>query len=127
LIGRGATPVDPVALRLSAQAGVLGRAAMEGLAARFPRVADYDERQLARTREDLVFIVRFLAATMLAADNAIFSDFLRWLQNLLVPGGIPRQALTAGLDALRPEVEAVDARAAVLLDLGRQQLRDGRR
>ena len=73
-----------------------------------------------------MFIVRFLAATLLAADNAIFIDFLRWLQNLLVPGGIPRQALTAGLEALRPEVAAVDAGAALLLDLGRQQLRNGR-
>jgi diguanylate cyclase (GGDEF)-like protein len=127
LIGRSPTLVDPAGLRLSAQADVLGRAALDGLAARFPRLADYDERQLAHTREDLVFIVRFLAATMLAADNAIFTDFLRWLQNLLVPGGLPRQALTAGLEALRPGVEAVDAGAALLVDLGRQQLAHGRR
>ena len=76
-------------------------------------------------REDLVFIVRFLAATLLTADQAIFSDFLDWLQNLLVDRGVPPQALIAGLEALRPVVEAVDTGAALLLDLGRQELLDG--
>jgi diguanylate cyclase (GGDEF)-like protein len=126
-IGRDPTPVDPIALRLSAQADALGGAAFAGLAARFPPMADYDECRVARTREDLVFIVRFLAATLLAADQAIFGDFLGWLQDLLVQRGVPPQALVAGLAALRPVVEAVDAGAALLLDLGRQELLDGLR
>jgi hypothetical protein len=33
---------------------------------------------------------------------------------------VPPQALIAGLEALRPVVEAVDTGAALLLDLGRQ-------
>ena len=123
-LGWAPAPVDPVGLRLNAQADVLGRAALDGFAARFPRLENYDERQMARTRAELVFIVRFLAATMIAGDHAIFSDFLEWQQNLLAPGGIPRQALNAGLEALRPGVEAVDTRAALLLDLGRQELTD---
>ena len=90
-------------------------------------MADYDERRMARTREDLVSIVQFLAASLLAADQAIFGDFLYWLQNLLVQRGVPPQALIAGLEALRPVVEAVDAGAALLLDLGRQELLDGLR
>jgi len=90
-------------------------------------MADYDERQVARTREDLVFIVRFLAAALLAADHEIFGDFLDWLQNLLVPRGVPPRALIAGLEALRPVVEAVDTGAALVLDLGRQGLLDGLR
>jgi diguanylate cyclase (GGDEF)-like protein len=118
---------DPVALRLSAQADALGDAAFDGLAARFPLMADYDERQIARTREDLVFTVRFLAATLLAADHEIFGDFLYWLQNLLVQRDVPPQALIAGLEALRPVVEAVDTGAALVLDLGRQGLLDGLR
>ena len=111
----------------SAQADALGGAAFDGLAARFAPMADYDERRLARTREDLVFIVQFLAAALLAADQGIFSDFLNWLQNLLAYRGVPLQALIAGLEALRPEVEAVDAGAALLLDIGRQELLDGLR
>ena len=126
-VSREPTLVDPVALRLSAQADALGGAAFGGLAVRFAPMADYDERQMARTREDLVFIVQFLAATLLAADQAIFADFLYWLQHLLAQRGVPPQALIAGLTALRPGVEAVDAGAALLLDLGRQELLDGLR
>jgi len=119
--------VDPAALCLSAQADALAGAAFDGLTARFPRMADYDERQIARTGEDLVFIVRFLAAALLTADHTIFGDFLDWLQNLLVQRGVPPQALVAGLEALRPVIEAVDTGAALLLDLGRQGLLDGMR
>jgi hypothetical protein len=90
-------------------------------------MADYDERQIARAREDLVFIVRFLAAALLVADHEIFGDFLDWLRNLLVRRGVPPQALIAGLEALRPGIEVVDTGAALLLDLGRQGLLDGLR
>ena len=127
LVSREPTLVDPLALRLTARADALGGAALDGLAARFPPMADYDERRMARTREDLVFIVRFLAATLLAADQAIFGDFLRWLQCLLAQRGVPPQALIAGLEALRPVVKAVDTAAALVLDLGRQELLDGPR
>ena len=126
-VSRESTLVDPVALRLTAQAGALGGAALAGLAARFPPMADYDERRMARTREDLVFIVQFLAAALLAADQTIFCDFLGWLETLLVQRGVPPQALITGLEALRPVVEAADAGAALLLDLGRQELLDGLR
>ncbi len=85
--------------------------------------ASDDERQAARTRHDLVFLIRFLAAALLAADQAIFRDYVSWRQHLLVPGGIPPQALGAGLEALRPGVEAIDTRAAVLLDRERRELR----
>ncbi len=123
-VSREPTLVDPVALRLTAQADALGTAALDGLAARFPAMTGYDERRMARTREDLVFIVRFLAATLLAADQTVFGDFLGWLQNLLLQRGVPPQALIAGLEALRPVVEAVDTGAALLLDIGRQDLLD---
>jgi diguanylate cyclase (GGDEF)-like protein len=121
-VGRDPTQSDPVALRLAAQAEALGGAAFDSLAATFPPMAGYSERRMARTREDLVSIVQFLAAALLAADQAIFGDFLYWLQKLLVQRGVPPQALIAGLEALRPVVEAVDTGAALLLDLGRQEL-----
>jgi len=126
-VSRDPMLVDPVALRLTAQADALGGAAFDGLTARFPAMADYDESQIARIREDLVFVVRFLAATLLAADQEIFGDFLDWLQNLLVQRGVPPQALIAGLEALRPVIEAVDTGAGLLLDLGRQGLLNGLR
>ena len=68
-----------------------------------------------------------MAASLLAADQAIFGSYLDWLQNLRIQRGVPPQALIAGLEALRPVVEAVDTGAALLLDLGRQELLDGLR
>jgi diguanylate cyclase (GGDEF)-like protein len=121
-ITREPTPLDAAAVRLAAQADALGGAALDGLTARFPPMAGYDERQLAHTREDLVFIVQFLAAAVLAADQTIFSEFLEWLQELLLHRNVPPHALISGLDALRPVVEVVDERAALLLDAGRQEL-----
>lgn len=74
-----------------------------------------------------MFIVQFLAAALLAADQAIYGDFLDWRQDLLAHRGVPPQALIAGPEALRPGVADVDAGAALLLDLGRQKLLDGQR
>jgi diguanylate cyclase (GGDEF)-like protein len=124
-VRREPTLTDPAALRLAEQASALGRAALADLAVRFPPMAGYDDRQLARTREDLVFIVQFLASTLLAADRTIFGDFLGWLHTLLILRGVPPLALVAGLEALRPVIGAVDTGAALLLDLGRQELLDG--
>jgi hypothetical protein len=52
------------------------------------------------------------------------AEFLEWLQVLLVERGVPPYALIAGLEALRPVVEAADDGAVRLLDAGRQQLVD---
>ncbi len=118
----GPTPVDPVGLRLFAQADALGRAALDDFAARFPQAGGYDAHQIARTRGDLVSVVRFLAATLLAADPAILRDYLGWRRNLIVPAGLPPEALNAALEALRPGIEAIDAAAALLLDRERREL-----
>jgi methanogenic corrinoid protein MtbC1 len=123
-VNRAPMPLDPVALRLFAAADGLGGGALDGLAARFPSMADYDDRQLARTREDLVFIVQFLAAALLSADDRVFAEFLTWLQDLLGSRRVPPQALPAGLDALRPLVMAVDPGAVRLLDTGRRKFPD---
>lgn len=124
-VNREPTVVDPVALRLAAQADTLGSAALDALAGGSWLSLGDDERQAVRTQKALVTIVRFLAATLLTADQAILTDSLDWLQNLLVPRGIPPQALITRLEALRPLVAGVDTGAAALLDLGRQELLDG--
>jgi hypothetical protein len=81
-------------------------------------MADYDERQMARNREDLVFIVRFLSAAQMVEDRRVFVTFLDWLAELLAGRGVPVAALVAGLDALRPLLQAVDPDAVDLLDVG---------
>ncbi len=85
-------------------------------------MAAYDDRQLASTRQDLVFIVQFLAAATFVDEPALFTEFLTWLQELLVHRGVPPQGLVAGLEALRPLVDELDPRASLLLDSGRQLL-----
>ena len=120
-ISRDPVHLDPVAVHLADRAGELGRAGEEGLLARFPQMATYDERQLARTREDLVFIVQFLAAATLVADDSVFTDFLDWLQTLLVARGVRPQGLIAGLEALAPLIGAIDGRRTRHLDSGRER------
>jgi hypothetical protein len=124
-ITRDPTPLNPVSGRLDAQADRLGDTALQRLVADFPPLAHFDDHQLARTREDLVFIVHFLAAAIVAGDPEIFVEFLDWLQVLLDNRGAPPRSLIGGLDALEPAIEAVDAAAAQLIDAGRQQLLAG--
>jgi len=123
-INREPTHLHPVARDLFARANALGAAAFDGLVTRFAPMATYDARQLARTREDLGYTVQFLAAAIAASDESIFTEFTQWLQTLLVHRGVPPQALISGLDALHPVIDAIDAPAAQLLRLGRQDLLD---
>ena len=116
---RGQAPVvsphpvqlDQLALRLDAEATALGDAAMHGLEARFASMADYDARQRARSQEDLVYIVRFIAAARLVDDDEVFTSFERWLAALLAARGVPEHALAAGLEALAPLLRDVDRTA----------------
>jgi diguanylate cyclase (GGDEF)-like protein len=117
-IAKEPVSLDPAGLLLAAQADAVGGAAFDSLAGRFPPTS---------TREDLVFIVEFLAAAMLVGDPAVFAEFLSWLKELLDHRDAPPQMLITGLEALRPVVESVDAGAAVLLDVGRQDLVDALR
>ena len=103
---------------LDARASELGDRALGALAERFPPMLDYDRRQRARTYEDLVYIVRFLAAARLADDDGVFTEFAAWLQELLVARGVPSAALIAGLEVLAPLVQAVDERSGALAVVG---------
>ncbi|TVP71310.1 MAG: hypothetical protein EA340_04835 [Nitriliruptor sp.] len=110
------SPVELVAAApaLDARAPELGGIAYEALAERFPPMADYDRRQRARTYEDLVYIVRFLAAARLVDDEEVFTTFATWLEELLVARGVPAAALIAGLEVLAPSVRDIDERSGAL-------------
>jgi len=88
-------------------------------------MAAYDQNSLARTREDLVYIVQFVAAALAAADDTVFLEFLTWLDHLLAHRGVPTRAIIAGLEALGPGLGAVDAGAQRLLDAGHKMLVSG--
>ncbi len=99
---------------LDGHAPELGGLAYGQLAERFPPMADYDPRQRARTYEDLVYIVRFLAASRLVDDDEVFTEFTAWLEALLLARGVPTAALIAGLEVLVPLVRDVDERSGAL-------------
>jgi diguanylate cyclase (GGDEF)-like protein len=115
-------PIDAVAARLFAVADQLGGDAMQALTRSFPAMAAYDAVRITRTREDLVYIVQFIAASLVSGDDTVLFEFLTWLQHVLACRGVPPQALVAGLDALRPGVGQVDDGAGRLLDAGRELL-----
>jgi methanogenic corrinoid protein MtbC1 len=92
---------DAEPLELEAARSELVEAAMSELFLRFPPIAGYSEAQLARTREDLGYILQFLEAALLTDDPRIFlSEFLPWLARVLTTRGLPAGVVTVGLEAL---------------------------
>lgn len=115
--------VEPVALEqgaleLDERARDLADAAFEDLERRLPDLLAYDARQRARTHEDLVYIVRYLAAARLVGDPTVFTEFLGWLEPLLLARGVPARALTAGLESLAPLLRDSDEDAYRLVAAG---------
>jgi diguanylate cyclase (GGDEF)-like protein len=125
IVAREPTVVDGSVRELLEQADAMGDAASVGLAARFPIFRDSGPTPVG-TREDLGFVVQFLAAAQLVDDRSIFTEFLTWLRALLVARGAPPLGLVNGLGELLPLVRAIDHEAAALLDAGRQALVAGR-
>ncbi len=122
--------VDPVqlppdAVHLGSRALELADGAFDDLARRFTAISTYDTTQLTRTREDLAFIVRFIAAAQLVDDPVVFTDFLDWLAQLLDARGVPMAALAAGLQSLQPLLSLVSLGAGRLGDIGLRHLTDG--
>lgn len=82
-----------------------------------PWMAGLDQRQMARTREDLAYIFRYLAVSILVDDDRIFVEFLVWLKGVLTSRGLPADTvattlpvLTRALDPagrLSPKIERV--------------------
>jgi hypothetical protein len=61
-------------------------------------------------------MVQHLAAATLVEDPAVFTDYLRWLEDTLGHRGVPRGAVLAGLAALQPLVASIAPGPAQLLD-----------
>jgi hypothetical protein len=115
---------DAEPLELAAARSELVQAAMSELFLRFPPLAGYSEAQLARTREDLGYILQFLEATLLTDDPRIFlHEFLPWLTRVLTSRGLPAGVVTAGLDALGAALDG-HPRSRELVAHGRQLAAD---
>jgi methanogenic corrinoid protein MtbC1 len=91
---------DAPALAAAAERPLIVERAMNALAARFPPLADYTDWQLARTREDLDYILRFVEASLLTGDDSIITSFASWLTSVLTARGLPHGIVPLGTDAL---------------------------
>lgn len=114
--------LDPGALELHRQAASLSELAFERLEELFPTLADYDQRQRAHTRQDLAYIVQFLAAARLVDDDEVFTTFHQWLESLLRARGVPPSAIAAGLHAIAPLVAGIDEGAHRLATAAESQI-----
>jgi len=66
----------------------------------WPWMAALDERQLARTREDVAYIFQFLAVSLLVDDDRVFVEFLVWLSGVLTSRKLPPSTVSATMPVL---------------------------
>jgi methanogenic corrinoid protein MtbC1 len=92
---------DSPALAVAAERPLIVERAMNVLASRFPPLAHYTSQQLARTREDLGDILRFVEASLLTGDDTIVTDFATWLMSIRSARGLPDGVVPLGADVLR--------------------------
>ncbi len=109
---------DENARELDARAGELAPRALSELTRRFPAMASYSSHQRQRTEEDLAYMVRFAAAALYVNDNAVFTEFLAWLIELLRARGVPKEAVVAGLESLQTLPELRQGRAGDIIATG---------
>ncbi len=65
-----------------------------------PDLRFHTDRDWDRTRGDLSLMLRFLAAALLAADDAVLTEFLVWQQVASSSRGLPEQLLSTRAHAL---------------------------
>jgi hypothetical protein len=106
---------DAPALAAGAERPLIVERAMSALASRFPPLADYTDWQLARTREDLDYILRFVEASLLTGDDTITSSFTSWLTSVLTARGLPHGIAPLGIDVLHECLPEGQNEAARLL------------
>ena len=92
---------DAPALAAGAERPMIVERAMSALASRYPPLADYSSGQLARTREDLDYILRFAEASLLTGDDSIITSFASWLKSVLAARGLPDGILPLGIGVLQ--------------------------
>jgi len=118
---------DGAAMALELDSSRLASAALNSMTTTRPWMSAFTTEQLTRTREDLDFMVRFVAAARLVADPSVLMEFLDWLHSLLGARGIPAVALVAGLEALAPLVDSIDPKAGQMIRDALRQVSDGGR
>jgi hypothetical protein len=106
---------DGPSLAAGAERPLIVERAMSALVSRFPPLADYTDWQLARTREDLDYILRFVEASLLTGDDSIITSFASWLTSVLTARGLPHGIVPVGIDVLHESLPEGQNEAARLL------------
>lgn len=86
--------------RLERDAAVVLDRAMAELAEAYPPVKEYTGDRLARTEEDLHFLLRFLSAALLVDEPRLLADYLAWLGVVLGARGLPPSVVGVTVDAV---------------------------
>jgi hypothetical protein len=90
-------PPDDESAVITAGLPQLVARSMTELTARLPLMATYTAEQRARTEEDFGHILNFLAVALYLDDPMLFSDFVTWLIDVLVPRHVPMRAIDVSL------------------------------
>jgi methanogenic corrinoid protein MtbC1 len=103
----------PVADTMAWSAIELGRAEVvdNSMALLFetqPWIRALNDKQLSHTREDLAYILQFLAVALLVDDDRVFVEFLAWLGDVLTSRKVPLATLEATLPVLAKSLAAAD-------------------
>ena len=94
--------------------GELVRTALEKLAATYPPMAAYDQRQHDATVEDLGHVVDFLGASLYVGDQTVFTDFVAWTAAVLEARGVPPVALQVGLRLVKEQLRDFPTASATI-------------
>ncbi len=95
---RGTAEVDADAAELEMQIGEIVEECLSEMGILIPQMANYDARQLAHTRADLNYILRYVVVSIMLGDGPLFDDFIRWLAGVLDNRGVPDTVLRTSLD-----------------------------
>ena len=106
---------EQVALAADRQAVV--EDAMADLALHLPAMGAYSPRELKKTQEDLDYIIRFVEAAVLTADDTVVVEFVGWLVPLLSARGVSPNAVLLGIQSLRRCLPGEHESAARLLEI----------
>lgn len=106
---------DREQLALAADRQLVVEEAMADLAVHVPGMGAYSPWQLKKAEEDLEYIVRFVEAALLTADDTVVIEFMDWLVPLLSARGVPPNAVLLGIESLRRCLPREHVSAARLL------------
>jgi methanogenic corrinoid protein MtbC1 len=97
---RPARPVDlsAVTMQLELQNEDLVAACITEMFVRIPAMSSYNARQLAHTRADLGYILRYLAVSLDVEEPDLFDGFITWLTEVLSSRNVPPAVLDTSLD-----------------------------